>query len=123
MSVLTKTKKYLRNRRHTRVRKKVVGTPEKPRLCIHKSLKYLYAQLIDDVDNKSLAFATTNTKDFKSANKSGKNIAAAKILGAEIGNKIKSLHLANIVFDRSGYKYHGAVKAFADAVREAGVIF
>ena len=110
-------------RRKKRVRKKVSGTKERPRLAIFKSLKHLYAQIIDDIDGKTLVFVTTNTKDFKEKHKSCKNVIAAKELGKLLGEKAKENKIEKVVFDRNIYKYHGKVKAFADAVRECGIKF
>lgn len=110
-------------RRHQRVRRKVAGTAERPRLCIHKSSKHLYAQLIDDSAGRSICFVTTNTKAAKAEAKCCCNIAWAKRLGAEVAGKAKAQGVEAVVFDRGGYRYHGVVKAFGDAAREAGMKF
>jgi large subunit ribosomal protein L18 len=110
-------------RRHTRVRRKVAGTAERPRLCIHKSLRHIYAQVIDDASGKTIVFATTNTKANKGEVKSFANIAWAKKLGAELAAKATAGGVAAVIFDRGGYRYHGVVKAFGDAAREAGLKF
>ena len=110
-------------RRKKRVRKKVSGTKERPRLSIFKSLIHLYAQIIDDIDGKTLVFVTTNTKDFKEKHKIYKNVNAAKELGKLLGEKAKEKKIEKVVYDRNIYKYHGKVKAFADAVRECGIKF
>lgn len=123
MASSTDRKVLQRNRRHVRIRKKVSGTDQKPRLCITKSLKHIYAQLINDSGQKSLAFVTSNSKDNKGKIKNGSNMEAAKVLGKEMGELIKSLNITNIVFDRGGYQYHGVVKVFADSVRETGIQF
>ncbi len=111
------------NIRHRRVRRKLSGTPERPRLCIHKSSKHIYAQVVDDKAAKTLAAATTNLKANKDAAKSFCNIEWAKKLGGEIANAAKSKGVSAVVFDRGGYRYHGVIKAFADAAREAGLQF
>lgn len=110
-------------RRHDRVRRKVAGTTERPRLCIHKSSRHLYAQLIDDTVGQTLCFATTNTKANKAEAKSFGNVAWAKKLAAELAAKAREKGIEVVVFDRGGYRYHGVVKAFGDAAREAGFKF
>jgi large subunit ribosomal protein L18 len=110
-------------RRHLRVRRKVSGTIERPRLCIHKSLKHIYAQVIDDAAGRTLCAATTNTKANKAEGKSFSNVAWAKKLGAEVAAKAKQAGIEAVVFDRGGNRYHGVVKAFGDAAREAGLKF
>ncbi len=116
----TSTKKELRQRRHTRVRAKVAGTPERPRLTIFKSNKYMTAQIIDDTAGRTLAAATGK------AGKGTKQSALsdqAKAVGAEIAKKAKAAGVTAVVFDRSGYIYAGQVKALADAAREEGLTF
>jgi large subunit ribosomal protein L18 len=109
--------------RRLRVRRKISGAPERPRLSIHKTLKHLYAQVIDDTAGKTICFATTNTKPNKLQGKSFCNIAWAKKLGAEVAAKAASKGVSTVVFDRGGYRYHGVVKAFGDSAREAGLKF
>ncbi|MCX7963391.1 MAG: 50S ribosomal protein L18 [Candidatus Sumerlaea chitinivorans] len=122
--MLTKDKYEKRLRRRLRIRKKISGTPERPRLCIYKSLRHLYGQLVDDTTGHTLAFVTTNTKEFKAeGRKTFANIEYAKCLGKKIGEKAVAAGVTKVVFDRSGYPYHGVVKAFADAAREAGLKF
>ncbi|AXA35180.1 MAG: 50S ribosomal protein L18 [Candidatus Hydrogenedentota bacterium] len=122
--MLTKDKYEKRLRRRLRIRKKISGTPERPRLCIYKSLRHLYGQLVDDTTGHTLAFVTTNTKEFKAeGRKTFANIEYAKRLGKKIGEKAVAAGVTKVVFDRSGYPYHGVVKAFADAAREAGLKF
>lgn len=116
-------RKEMLKRRHVRVRTKVNGTPARPRLCIHKTLRHLYAQVIDDTSGKTLASVTTNTKTNKAEKKSFRNSDWAKRLGSEIARKASEKGVAQVVFDRGGYQYHGVVKAFADAAREAGLKF
>ena len=110
-------------KRHLRVRQKVSGTAERPRLCIHRSLRHLYAQLIDDAAGKTLVFATTNQKAKKSEAKTFANKAFAQKLGGEIAQLAAAKGIAQVVFDRSGYPYHGVVKSFAEAAREGGLRF
>jgi len=112
-----------RQRVHDRVRMKVSGTPERPRLCVYRSLDHIYAQIIDDRAGKTLAAASSADKGTKKNLKGGGNVAAAKVVGKEIAERAKAAGLAKVVFDRGGYKYHGRVKALADAAREAGLQF
>jgi large subunit ribosomal protein L18 len=110
-------------RRHRRIRLKVQGTAARPRLCVHKTLKHLYAQIIDDDAGTTLCAATTNTKANKAEAKNCANIAWAKKLGAQVAGLAREKGIETIVFDRGGYRYHGVIKAFADAAREAGLKF
>ena len=120
---MVRSKSEAQRRRHVRVRRKVSGTSERPRLCVHKSLRHLYAQVIDDTAGKTICFATTNTKGNKAEGKSFCNIAWAKKLGAELATKARTGGVEQVVFDRGGSRYHGVVKAFGDAAREAGLKF
>ena len=119
----TATKEEKRQHRHKRVKKKVVGTTEKPRLNIFKSLNHIYAQIIDDFEGKTLAAASSNDKELKGKTKTGGNIEAAKTVGGLIAKRALDKGIKKIVFDRSGYLYHGRVKALADAAREGGLQF
>jgi len=116
-----------RKRRHLRVRKKVLGTPERPRLCVYKSLKHIYAQLIIDPPIgpcKVLTGASTLSPEIKEEVKKAKGkIAKAKLVGKLIAERAKKLGITKVVFDRAGYKYHGRVKALAEGAREAGLEF
>lgn len=117
-------KQELRQRRRWRIRKKVSGTAQRPRLCIYKSLKHLYAQLVDDASGTTLASVTTNTKAGKAdGGKSFANIASGVALGKSLAEKAKSAGVEAVVFDRSGYPYHGIVKAIAESAREGGLKF
>ncbi len=109
--------------RHKRIRKKVNGTMIRPRLCVHRSLKNLYAQLIDDVSGKVLFGMSTLTKEVRDKVKYGGNIEAAKVLGDVFAAMAKEKGVEKVCFDRGGYLYHGRVKAFADAVRKGGLKF
>lgn len=104
---------------HTRIRKKVSGTAERPRLAVFRSLNHIYAQVIDDVNGKTLAAASTTEKDLKG--KTGGNIEAAQKIGKSIAERAIAAGVSNVVFDRGGYLYHGRVKALLDASREAGL--
>ncbi len=112
-----------RLRIHERVRMKVEGTPERPRLCVYRSLGHIYVQVIDDRSGKTLVSASSLDKETKKALKGGGNIASAKVVGKAIAERSKAAGIAKVVFDRGGYKYHGRVKALADAAREAGLQF
>ncbi len=122
MAVIGKQQK--RDRRRMRIRKRVIGTAVRPRLCVSKSLKHIYVQVIDDESGRTLAAVTTNTKANKaSGRKSFANIDSGTTLGREVAEKVKSAGVEAVVFDRSGYPYHGIVKAVAEAAREAGLKF
>ncbi len=111
--------------RHQRLRKCIAGTNEKPRLAFFKSLRYLYAQLIDDTKGITILAASSIEPSFRNELKEGslKNKNAAKKLGEICGKRIQEKGIKAIVFDRGGFKYHGVVKEFADAVRKEGVQF
>jgi large subunit ribosomal protein L18 len=102
---------------------KLVGSPEKPRLLVFRSLRGIYAQLIDDTTNKVITGASTVTKELRDDIKYGGNVEAAKKLGQFIGKRAVELGYTKVVFDRNGFRYHGRVKALADGAREAGLIF
>ena len=111
-----KTKDERRYRRHLRVRKKVSGTPERPRLVIRRSLKHIYAQLVDDTANRTLM--TVSSQDVE-----GKKTEKSIEVGKRIAARAKEAGVSRVVFDRAGYRYHGRVKALADAAREGGLEF
>jgi large subunit ribosomal protein L18 len=113
-----KTKR--RTRRRAAIRHRVIGTPERPRLCVFKSLNHFYAQVIDDLAGKTLAAASS--KDESAEGKTG-NAAAAATVGSRLATNAKKAGVAKVVFDRGGFKYHGRVKAFAEAARKAGLEF
>jgi len=112
-----------RRRVHERVRTKVTGTTERPRLSVYRSLGHIYAQVIDDHRGKTLVSASSVDTDTKKNLKGGGNVAAAKVIGKAIAERAKAAGVTKVVFDRGGYKYHGRVKALADAAREAGLQF
>lgn len=114
-------KNVARLKRHLRVRKKIQGTTERPRLNIFRSSKHTYAQIIDDTKGITLAAASTNEKELNVGN--GGNIEAARKVGELIAARAKEKGVEKVVFDRSGYLYHGRVKALADAAREGGLEF
>jgi large subunit ribosomal protein L18 len=114
-----KTKTDIRKGVHTRIRKKVRGSADRPRLAVYRSLNHIYAQVIDDDSGKTLASASTTEKAFDG--KSGGNIEAAEFVGKAIAERAMKAGVENVVFDRGGYLYHGRVKALLDATREAGL--
>jgi large subunit ribosomal protein L18 len=116
-------KHELRRRRHYRLRRKVAGTPERPRLAVFRSLNHIYAQLIDDENGRTLAAASTLDGSLRAEKKSGGNIAAAEQVGRLIAERAKEKGVARVVFDRGGFKYHGRVAKLADAAREGGLEF
>ena len=119
--MISKTdRKFERDRRHKRVRRKVNGTSECPRLCMYKSNKGIYAQIIDDVKGITLVSASTLDKEVKTKHA---NKEAAKEVGSLIATRAKEKKIKDIVFDRSGYLYHGVVKELAEAAREGGLNF
>ena len=119
---VSKERRLARKKRQVRVRKKVTGSTERPRLCIFRSSKHIYAQIIEDVSGKTLVTASTVAKGADSVKYSG-NVEAAKLVGKQIAEKALAKDIKQVVFDRNGFLYHGRVKALADAAREAGLTF
>ena len=117
------SKDQQRRRVHARVRTRVVGTPDRPRLNVYRSVGHIYAQVIDDRGGRTLISASSVDKETKKGLKGGGNIASAKAVGKIIAERAKAAGVTKVVFDRGGYKYHGRVKALADAAREAGLLF
>ena len=120
MSVLDK--KSQRARRHARIRKKISGTPDCPRFCVSITDSNIYCQFIDDVNGKTLASVSSLSAAFKAEN-AKPNMAGAALLGKMAAEAAKAVSISAVVFDRSGYKFHGRVKAIADAAREQGLKF
>jgi len=116
-------KELLRKKRHRRVRYKVIGTAERPRLNVSRSVQHIYAQLIDDTKGTTLVAASTVDPTLRAELKSGGNIEAAKAVGKLIAERGQSKGIQAVVFDRGGYKYHGRVQALADSARESGLQF
>src|SRR5262245_23055915 len=116
-----KHRRQLRRRRH--VRSKIVGTAERPRLTVFRSSKHIYAQLIDDLQGVTLASANSRAKEAKTAAPYGGNIKAAVAVGQKIAEAAKSKGIAKVAFDRGHYRYHGRIKALADAARKGGLQF
>lgn len=115
-------KRELEQKRRWRIRKKVVGTAERPRLSVHFSNKHIYAQAINDDEGKTLVFVSSVGKELREK-KVKANIEGASVLGKSFGEKAKDSGISKVVFDRNGRKYHGCVKTFAEAAREAGLEF
>lgn len=121
--VVTVRKESGRLRRHQRIRKKIKGTKQTPRLSVNRSLKNIFVQLIDDVEGKTLYSISTLDKSFREKCKDGGNIKAAETLGEILAKEAQEKGIRHIVFDRGGYLYHGRVKALAEAARKAGLEF
>ncbi|HBT39620.1 MAG: 50S ribosomal protein L18 [Thermotoga sp. 50_1627] len=112
-----------RIKRHLRIRKKVKGTTERPRLAVYRSEKHIYAQIIDDTKGHTLVSASTLDKELRQRLPKTYNVDAAKEVGKLIAQRALSLGIKTVVFDRGGFKYHGRIRALADAAREAGLQF
>ncbi len=119
----TKARKGRRVMRHARVRRKVKGTPERPRLAVFRSLNHVYAQVIDDSRGVTLAAASTLDGELRGQRDGKVKAETSKGVGQLIARRAKELGVTQVVFDRGGYKYHGRVKALADAAREGGLVF
>lgn len=116
-------KNEMRQKRHERVRQKVYGTPEKPRLNVFRSNSHIYAQIIDDINGHTLAQASTLDNELKAQLDSTHNKEAAKLVGSLVGKRALDKGINEVVFDRGGYIYHGRIKELADGAREAGLKF
>ena len=112
-----------KHKRALRVRKKLHGTPQKPRLCVVKTNKHIQVQLIDDEAGKTLAAFSTNAKELKATPYTKKNKASAKVLGEKIAEKAKGMGISEVVFDRGPFRYHGILAELAGAARESGLQF
>lgn len=121
--MIIKDRRSSRDLRHERLRRRLRGSPTRPRLAVFRSLNHIYAQLIDDETGRTLVAVDSRSKDFLGHHKTGGNVAAAKAVGALLGERAKARGIERIVFDRGGYQYHGRVKALAEAVRSAGLVF
>ncbi|MFH1360257.1 MAG: 50S ribosomal protein L18 [Candidatus Omnitrophota bacterium] len=120
MKNIQETKRFYR---HKRIRKKITGSSERPRLCVHRSLKNMQAHLIDDIAGKVLFGLSTLDKELRTKIKKRGNIQAAALLGETLAKKAKDKGVIKVTFDRGGYLYHGRIKAFADAARKGGLEF
>ena len=112
-----------RRRIHKRIRQKISGDANRPRLCIYRSLKFIYAQVVDDIKGETLVAASTAEKNVRGDLKRGGNIQASKAVGKTIAERAKAKGIETVVFDRGGYLYHGRIKAVAEAARESGLKF
>ena len=118
---MANNKKVQRQRIHRGIRKRITGTAERPRLCVFRSNKGIYVQLIDDVSGLTLCGASTQVKDIVTAE--GTKTDKSRLVGKEIAKRAAEKGISSVVFDRGGFKYHGRVKALADGAREAGLVF
>ena len=117
------SKTAARKRRHLSIRHKVSGTPDRPRLCVRRSLKHIYAQVVDDTSGRALVFISSLSPEAQKSGAAGKSATAAKIIGQMIAEKAVAQGIKEVVFDRAGYLYHGRVKALAEGAREKGLKF
>jgi large subunit ribosomal protein L18 len=120
---VAKERRVARKKRQTRVRKKVTGSVERPRLCVFRSSKHIYAQIVEDISGVTLVAASTISKGIDDSVKYSGNVEAAKVVGKQIAERALAKDIKQVVFDRNGFLYHGRVKALADAAREAGLTF
>jgi large subunit ribosomal protein L18 len=120
---LVKTKEDARLRRKERIRKRIEGTPERPRLCVYRSLNHIYAQAIDDISGSTILSASSMDPEIKGKSAQTGNREAAKLVGDLVARKCKEKGIKHVVFDRSGYIYHGRIKALAEAARAGGLKF
>ncbi|MBI2544778.1 MAG: 50S ribosomal protein L18 [Candidatus Rokubacteria bacterium] len=121
--MLTSVKVEGRKIRHLRVRQRVRGTAARPRLSVFRSLKHIFAQLIDDETGRTLVAVGSRSAEFQAKLKAGGNVAAAKLVGELVAQKAKARSIGRVVFDRGGYQFHGRVKALAEAARAGGLQF
>lgn len=120
---LSREKRRKRERRHKRVRQRIIGTAERPRLSVYRSLKNVYCQLIDDMAGRTLAASSTLQKDVREKIRYGGNKAAAELVGQKIAEEAKKIGVQRVVFDRGGYKFHGRIKALAESARKNDLMF
>jgi large subunit ribosomal protein L18 len=105
------------------MRKRISGTPERPRLCVHRSTRHIRAQVVDDASGRTIVSASSLDKEVRAQIKGGGNIAASKVVGKMVADRARAKGVEKVVFDRGGYQYHGRVQALAEAAREAGLKF
>jgi len=116
-------KEFGRKKRHERIRRKVKGTEDRPRLSVHRSHRNLVCQVIDDVNEKTIFAFSTFDKDFKQASPKGSTVDSGKTLGKVVIEKMKKKGISKVAFDRAGYRYHGRIQALTEALREGGIQF
>jgi large subunit ribosomal protein L18 len=121
--MIIKDRRAPRDKRHHRLRRWVRGTATRPRLVVFRSLNHIYAQVVDDETGRTLVAADSRSAQFRAGQPRGGNVAAAKAVGEVLAQRAKAAGVTQIVFDRGGYKYHGRVKALADAARAGGLVF
>lgn len=121
--MITKDRRAARDIRHLRLRRHVRGSAERPRLAVFRSLNHIYAQLLDDEAGRTLVAADSRNAEFRRQYRTGGNVAAAKAIGELLAQRAKAHGIERVVFDRGGYKYHGRVKALAEAARAGGLVF
>ena len=120
---MTVNKESGRIRRHNRIRRRIIGTKDKPRISVHRSINNISVQLIDDIEGVTLCSASSMDKSFRDKHKSGGNVKAAEVLGEMIAKAAQSKGIKKVVFDRGGNLYHGRIKALADSARKSGLEF
>ena len=120
---LSKQKVIRRQRRHVRVRRRVFGTAERPRLCVRRSLRHIYAQVVDDTTGRSLAAASTLSGSVREGIGGARKTAAAALVGKELARRAIEAGVTRVAFDRGGWKYHGRIRALAEGAREGGLQF
>jgi large subunit ribosomal protein L18 len=121
--MILKDRRAPRDKRHHRLRRWVRGSESRPRLAVFRSLNHIYAQVIDDETGRTLVAADSRSKEFRTGQPRGGNVAAAKAVGTLLAQRAKAAGVEQVVFDRGGFKYHGRVKALADAARAGGLVF
>jgi large subunit ribosomal protein L18 len=121
--MITLDRRASRDIRKTRIRRRVRGSADRPRLAVFRSLNHIYAQLVDDDAARTLVAADSRSKEFRTQHTRGGNVAAAKAVGALLAERARAQGIERVVFDRGGYMYHGRVKALADAARSGGLVF
>ncbi|SRR5712692_6035854 len=122
--MITKNRAALRERIKQRIRKKIFGTPERPRLTVYRSLHHIYVQIVDDTSGKTLVSSSSNLKELRDEMKSmKKKMEVSKLVGVYAAKKALAKNIQTVVFDRNGFRYHGKVKALADGAREGGLKF
>jgi large subunit ribosomal protein L18 len=121
--MIIKDRRGPRDKRHYRLRRWVKGTAVRPRLAVFRSLNHIYAQLVDDDTGRTVVAADSRSKEFRAGQPRGGNVVAAKAVGEVLAQRAKAAGVTQVVFDRGGYKYHGRVKALADAARAGGLVF
>jgi large subunit ribosomal protein L18 len=121
--ITKKSRNEARKKRHQRIRNRVVGTPQRPRLCVFRSLKHIYAQVVDDSQGRTLASASTLDAGLRGDLTTMPKVEEAARVGALVAERAKAAGVTTVVFDRGGYLYHGRVQRLADAAREGGLVF